>query len=158
MRAVLVLLFIVAGSGCAGSLKQEIHTEDVNENDITGTYSLIFCSGWYEADRIAVALLGNEDSPYSLEPYGPDFDCSTLRHLAAKEALARAYNFERSNPDFAGAQFSRILDGSGGIVGYEMRPLYLALRYGAPDIYDIYYWRRDDKVLFRIWIPWKVTR
>ncbi|MBF0559579.1 MAG: hypothetical protein HQL08_12465 [Nitrospirae bacterium] len=148
MAAVFALLFTVAGSGCA---RQEIRTDNATENEIAGTYSLIVCSDWYGSDLVTVAVLSKEDAPYALVPYGPDFNCSITKHQAAKDALAEAAGIIRRNPDVAGTQLGRITDISGKVLGYEVRPVYRAFRYGSPDIFETFYWRENDKVFFKIW-------
>ncbi len=132
------------------SLKHEIQTEDASEKEITGTYSLILYGGIYANALETLAILAKEDSPYTIEPYAPDFDYKVIKHLSAEEALARAFNFTGRNPDFSRVQLARIVDSSGRIIGYEVRPLYFGFTFGAPDLLNIYYWRKGNKVFVKM--------
>src|SRR5208283_5461037 len=150
--AVLLLFFAVVVTACGISLKQEIRTEDASEKEITGTYSLILYSAMHEGDLETLAILAKEDSPYTIVPYAPEFDYKIIKHMPAKDALAEAFSFTSRHPDFSRAQLARIVDSSGRVIGYEIRPLYRAFRYGSPDVLDIHYWRKGDKVFVKIWI------
>ncbi|HKN18620.1 MAG TPA: hypothetical protein VJW95_02390 [Dissulfurispiraceae bacterium] len=154
----IVLLFFAVMSAACGALKQEIRTEDASEKEITGVYSLILYGGTYGNQLEAVAILSKEDSPYTIVPYAPEFDFSIIRHLPAKEALAGAFSFISRHPDFSRAQIARIVDSGGGVIGYEIRPLYWPFTYGAPDVLYTYYWRKGDKVYVDMWLLRKEER
>ncbi len=147
---VLLLFFAFVLSSCGFSLQHEIRTEDASENEIAGTYSLILYGGIFAKSVETVAILADEDSPYTIEPYAPDYDYKIIKHLPAKEALAHAYSFISRNPDFSRAQTARIVDSTGKLIGYEIRPLYLTFTMGALDVLDIYYWKKGDKVFVRM--------
>jgi len=150
LPAVLVLLFSVVVTACGPLLKQEIRTEDASEKEIAGTYSLILYGGTYGNELATVAILAKEDSPYTIVPYAPEFDYKIIKQLPAKEALAEAFSFTSRNPDFSRAQLARIVDNSGSVIGYEIRPLYRPFTYGATDVLYINYWRKHDKVYVRM--------
>ena len=152
LQAVLLLFFAVVVTACGLSLKQEFRIEDASEKEITGTYSLIFYGGTYGNDLAAVAILAREDSPYTIIPYAPEFDYKVIKHVPAKEALAEAFRFTSRHPDFYRAQLARIVDNSGGVIGYEIRPLYRPVTLGDPDRLNIYYWRKGDKIFVRMWV------
>ncbi|MGO9013726.1 MAG: hypothetical protein ACLQF0_01985 [Dissulfurispiraceae bacterium] len=156
--AVLLLFFSFVVTACGFSLKHEIRTEDASEKEITGTYSLILYGGIYARALETVAILADEDSPYTIEPYTPEYDYRIIKRLPAKEALAVAYSFISRNPDFTRAQTARIVDGTGRVIGYEIRPLYLTFTLAAPDIVDIHYWRKGDKVFVRMSLLRKYER
>jgi hypothetical protein len=146
----------VAVAACV--LSQEIRTEDASEKEIAGTYSLIFYGGTYGTDLLTVAILAKEDSPYSIIPYAPEFDYKIKKHMPAKEALAEAISFISRHPEFSRVQIARIVDNSGRVIGYEIRPLYRVFTYGAPDVLNIYYWRKGDNVFVRMWFLRKEER
>ena len=146
LPAVLLLCFAVVVTACGLSLQREIRTEDASEKEIAGTYSLILYGGTYWDDLKRVAILAKEDSPYTIVPYAPEFDYKIIKHVPAKEALAGAFSFISQHPDFARAQIARIVDSSGRVIGYEVRPLYMAFTFGDTDLLYIYYWREGDKV------------
>jgi hypothetical protein len=157
LHAVLGLFFAVVVTACGLSLKQDIRTEDASEKEITGTYSLILYGGTYGDDLETVAILA-KDSPYTIVPYAPEFDYKIIKHIPAKDALAEAFSFTSRHPDFSRAQIARIVDSSGRVIGYEIRPLYRAFTYGSPDVLYTYYWREGDKVFVKMWILRKEER
>ncbi len=158
LPAVLLLVFAVVVTACGSSLKQEIRLEGASEKEIDGTFSLVLYGGTYGNEVRALAILYKEDSPYTIEPYAPEFDYKIIKHMLAKDALAEAYRFTSQNPDFARAQIAKIVDSSGSILGYEIRPLYRPFRYGAPDVLYTYYWRKGDKVYVDMWVLRKEER
>jgi hypothetical protein len=157
LPAVTVLFFVVLVTAC-GLLKQEIRTEDASEKEIAGTYSLILYGGTSGNDLQTIAILAKEDSPYAIIPYAPGFDYRIIKHVPAKEALAEAFSFTSRHPDFYRAQLARIVDSSGRVLGYEIRPLYRAVTYGSPDVLYTYYWRKGDKVFVDMWVLPKEER
>ena len=150
LPAVLALFCSVVVTACGLSLKHEIRTEDASEKEIAGTYSLVLYGGPSVNNLATVAILGKEDSPYTIVPYTPEFDYKVIKHVPAKEALAGAFSFISRHRDFSRAQFARIVDSSGKVIGYEIRPLYMSFTFGAPDLLDIYYWRNGDKVFVKM--------
>ena len=158
LPAVLLLFFAGVVTACGLSLKHEIRTEDASETEIAGTYSLILYGGTFGNDLGAVAILAKEDTPYTVLPYAPEFDYKIIKHMPAKEALAEAFSFTSRHPDFYRSQITRIVDSSGRVIGYEIRPLYRTFTYGDPDVLYTYYWREGDKVFVDMWILRKEER
>lgn len=158
LPVVMLLFFAFLVTACGISLKHEIRTEDASDKEIAGTYSLILYGGIYARALETVAILADEDSPYTIEPYAPEYDYRIIKHLPAKEAIAVAYSYISRNPNFSGAQTARIIDSTGRLIGYEIRPLYLTFTLAAPDIVDIHYWRKGDKVFVRMSLLRKYER
>ncbi len=59
--------------------------------------------------------------------------------MSGPEALQAASSFVRKNLSFMSAQVSAILDPSGRTIGYEVRPLFRQMAYGAEDVMSITY-------------------
>ncbi len=148
----------VVSSGCGLSLKQEIRTESAAEKEVSGVYSLILYGGRTGEDMETAAILDREDDSYTIVPYAPDFDYRIIKHLPAKEALADAYRFVSFHPSFSHAQLARIVDSSGAVIGYEVRPLYMTFTYGLSDVLDISYWRRGEKVFVKVKLKEAIER
>ena len=149
--SIIMLLFLAAAiSSCGLSLKQEIQTESATGAEISGMYSLILYGGRHGNDLESVAILAREDAPYTIVPYAREFDYKIIKHVPAKEALAKAYKFVSFHPAFSQTQLARIVDSSGRVLGYEIRPLYAPYTYGLSDVLDIYYWKKDDKVFVKM--------
>src|SRR5271157_6235676 len=156
MFSVFILAIAVVSSGCASY--QEIRTEDASEKEVAGTYSLILYGGRHGNDLETVAILNKEDAPYEIVPYAPEFDYLIEKHVPAKEALAKAYKFVSFNPYYSRTQLTRIIDSSGSLLGYEIRPLYQPLAYGYYDVLYIDYWRKDGKVFVKMKLIYEVER
>lgn len=150
LTLIMVFFVAVANSGCALSLKQEIRTESATETEIAGAYSLVLYGARHGNDLESVAILAKDDAPYTIVPYAPAFDYRIMKHLDAKDALARGKAFVSFHPAFSQAQLARIADSSGRVIGYEIRPIYHAFTFGISDVLDIFYWRSDDKVFVKM--------
>ena len=72
------------------------------------------------------------------------------RHVPGKEALAEAEAFAKFNPSFWKARLRGIVDPSGALIGYEVRPLYSPLDFGYPDVFDVDYLLKDKTVTVMI--------
>ncbi|HWR58768.1 MAG TPA: hypothetical protein VN328_07765 [Thermodesulfovibrionales bacterium] len=132
---------------------KDIRTEEARIADITGTFTLILYGGRFSRDVETVAFLDPEGDKYTLEPYAPDFDFRVIKGLSAKEASDKALHFVKAHFSFWTSQLSRILDDNGRAVGFELRPLYDPLTFGNPDVMDINYSLKGDKI--RIYIKLK---
>lgn len=124
-----------------------------NSSEVQGTFTLILYGGRYFRDVESVAVLDLEGDQYTFEPYAPAFDYREVKGLPAKEALADAESFLRSQYDFWRTQLRKVLDENGKIIGFEVRPLYYPLAFGVTDVLDINYGLKDSKV--RVYIRLK---
>ena len=142
-----VFLIITLGACVpAPSLK----TAEVQEKELTGTYTLILYGARYSADIETVGVLAREDTGYTFEVYAPDFDYTTKKNVPAREALAAARRFVAFHPAFRQSRLSAILDNRGVVVGYEVRPLYSPLDFGYSDVLDVTYILQDSRITIRI--------
>src|SRR5271169_1811926 len=150
------LAIAMVSSGCAPY--QEIRTQDASEKEVAGTYSLILYGGLHGNDLESVAILNKEDAPYEIVPYAPEFEYLIIKHVPAKEALAKAYKFVSFNPYYSRTQVARIIDSSGTLLGYEFRPLYQPFAYGYYDVLYIDYWKKDNRVFVKMHLIYDVER
>ena len=113
---------------------------------VTGTYTLLLYGCRYPADAQNVAFLVSDTSKYPLDIYDLDTSYKVKANVPAQQALNEANSFLRcTSYRLWQTQLQSIPDGSGGIIGYEMRPLYLPLEFGKPDILLINYALRNGK-------------
>jgi len=133
-------------------------TVPVDAQGITGTYTLILYGGRYSSDIENVAILDKEGDQYTFVMYAPEFDYVVKRHVAAKEALAEAETFVRFHYAFWKSQLKAIVDTSGIPIGYEVRPLYLPLDFGYPDVLDVDYLAKDNSVTVMISLKRELRR
>ncbi|HUI46362.1 MAG TPA: hypothetical protein VL122_10325 [Nitrospirota bacterium] len=116
--------------------------------EIAGTYTLLLYGCRYPSDVKNAAFFVKEGSKYPLEIFDLDTSYKTIKGLTAQQALAKAEAFLRCSTYLVWqTQLSRIPDDSGGIIGYEMRPLYLAYQLGQADVLYISYFLKRGKVI-----------
>lgn len=123
---------------------ESLRTEGVSAGSVAGTFTLILYGGRHFRDVESLAILDLEGDQYTFEPYAPDFDFRKIKGLSAKDALDNAQVFLSSHYAFRRSVLSRILDGSGKTVGYEVRPFYDPLTFGVTDVLDVEYVPRSD--------------
>jgi hypothetical protein len=104
--------------------------------------------GCHYPDQIDnVAILVSDNSRYPLEIYDLDTSFKVNRGVPSKRAVVEADEFVRcSSHKIWQTRISKILDGSGGTMGYEFRPLYDVIEFGTPDVLMISYALKDGKV------------
>jgi hypothetical protein len=144
--AAFALLFCI--SSCVPAVYLTTVPADIRE--IKGTYSLILYGGRHGSDIENVAILDNEEDQYTFMVYAPEFDYKVKKHIPAKEALAEAEAFVRFHHSFWRAQLKGIVDPSGVLIGYEVRPLYSPLDFGYPDVLEVDYLIKENEVTVRI--------
>jgi hypothetical protein len=130
-----------------------LKTIEASPSEITGTFTLILYGGNYADDLETIAILDLEGDRYRFEPFAPDFDYRLRPGMPAKEAFATAEKFVSFHSAFWRTQLSKILDRSGNVIGFELRPLYRPLVYGFSDILEVNYWPKEDgkiKVMIRL--------
>jgi hypothetical protein len=158
ISVIFVLASFIVIAGVASVCAADLRTEEVGPANIKGTFDLILYGGRYFRDVETAAFLDIEGDLYRLEPYAPDFDYRIIRGLSAKEALERAEQFVSGRYDFWRSLLSRIIDEQGKTVGYEVRPLYHVPAFGVPDVMNIDYVTKGDKIRIYIRLKPEVER
>ena len=129
---------------------KSLKTVSPNTVDVQGTYTLILYGGSYSGDLETVAILDREGDRYTFEPYAPAFNYRVIKGQTSDHALPAAEQFVRRNPSYHSEQLRSVLDETGTVIGYELRPLYLTFVYGTSDVLDIDYRSRGEKVIVTI--------
>jgi hypothetical protein len=141
-----VILLAITLTACVPSIR--LMPSAAKPAEMTGTYALLLYGCHYPSDVKNAAFFVEEGSKYPLEIFDLDTSYKTIKGLSAQEALAKAEAFLRcSTYSVWQTQFSRIPDGSGGIVGYEMRPLFIPYQLGLADVLNISYSLKGGKVI-----------
>jgi len=153
LSAVLAL-FALASCASATYLK----TEEAKSIDVTATYTLFLYGQRYSNDVENLAVLDKEGDAYTFAIYAPGYDYRVERQVPGKDALADAERFIRAGYAARSVRPSEILDASGHLLGYELRPLYSPADYGYPDILDVSYLVEDGKVTVRIGLKQEIQR
>ena len=151
LPAALVMLY-----ACAAGPRLRVRPAQTVENGKT-RYNLILYGGRYEDDLSSMAIIEIRSTPYRISPYAPKFDFRVLKNLDARQAMGTAVRFLKSiNPNYIGVTKNLILSPGGRPIGYEVRPLYLPIVYGIPDILETAYrvWGKPVKgrITVRAWI------
>ena len=143
-----VLAGILFLQGCIQG--KRLRTEATQTADFQGAYTLILYGGNYSGDLETVAILDREGDRYTFEPYAPAFNYKVIKGQTSDHALPAAEQFVRRNPSYHSEQLRSVLDETGTVIGYELRPLYLPFVYGTSDVLDIDYRSRGEKVIVTI--------
>lgn len=125
----------------------QLKTVPLSAADIDGMFTLILYGGNYSNDLETVAILGRENDRYTFEPSAPEFNYTVRKGVPAKDAIAEAEAFISRHTSFHQSKISGIVDKSGTMIGYEFRPLYLPITFGAEDIIDMNYTMEANKVI-----------
>ena len=125
----------------------QLTTTSADQNLITGTYTLLLYGCHYSDQIDNVAILVDENSKYPLEIYDIDTSYTVKNSVSAQQAIAEADAFVRcSTRRILETQITRIPDDSGGTIGFEVRPLYIVMEFGTPDVLRINYSLLNGKV------------
>jgi hypothetical protein len=138
-----LIIVLAAGYACS---QRYLRTESATPGEITGTYTLILYGGNYANSVKNIAILAKEGTPYTFDIYEPSFDYRIIKGVPSREALTAAEKFVRSNPNFWKIQINEILAPQGGVIGYEVKPLYYPTAFGNSDIIRTYYKMTGNKV------------
>ena len=132
ITAFLAFLLIIS-SGCAGG--QSLTAVQVQGiGDTTGLYTLILYHEAQYGGLKTIAFLVPAGNGYSLAPYAPEYDYTTISNVGGQEGLRQAIAFISNNPTYTNYEIHRISDPMGKTVGYEVRPLYDATANGRSDV------------------------
>ena len=142
--AMLLMLGVVLTACVPG---KQLLARAADPAEVKGAYTLLLYGCHYPDDIKNVALLVAEGSRYPLEIYDLDTSYKVKKGVPAQQALSEAYSFVRCSPHrIWQPQLLRIPYDSGGTIGYEIRPLYLPLEFGFPDVLLISYALKDGMV------------
>jgi hypothetical protein len=127
--------------------------------EMKGTFTLLLYGCNYPSDVKNVAFFVSENSKYPLDIFDIDSSYKVKKGLSAQQAMDAANSFVRcSSYKVWQTQLQLIPDDSGGIVGYELRPLYLPYQLGAVDAMIINYFLKNGKVVTYIKLDPDVER
>jgi hypothetical protein len=141
----LMTIALVALQACMTGI--QLRTTSADRSAISGSYTLLLYGCHYPDQIDNVAILVDENSRYPVEIYDLNTSFKVKKGVPAQQAVMEADEFVRcSFHKVWQTQISRILDDSGGTVGYEFRPLYNVTEFGAPDVLMIGYSLKDGKV------------
>lgn len=156
MKKVFVIILLISLlSGCNFSLLRGsglaiIPITDRDITDSTENFTLILYGANHSDDLKTIAILDKEGDGYEFEPYAPEFEYKTKKHLPAQEALSEAGKFVSWHHSFQDIRLSKLLDKNGSVTGYEVRPLYYPFDLGLSEVLDVDYIPKGSKIIVRI--------
>jgi hypothetical protein len=147
VAAALIVIFTI--QGC--SLGTQLRTETADSKGIEGTYDLFTYGCRYPDDIEHAAFLIAPDKAGMVELYVPATSYKVKQGIPADQALAEANTHVRCGVRTVEAiRFLRILDGSGGTLGFEVLPRYPATNVGGMDPLNVSYALEDGKIIVYI--------
>lgn len=135
--AVSLLLFL---SGCVSGTLLTTHSVAMQNQPEKGPYTLILYGGQNPYDFASVAILDREDDQYRIQPYGSSFNYRTFEGVAGADAIERGNRFLANLSNYRRTELREIFGPGNAVIGYEMRPIFLAVNTGGfGDILDTMY-------------------
>ena len=151
--AILLLLCLLSFSCTPGGVR--LSAQGVSAVEPTGTYTAILYGCNFTDDPYSVAFLDKEGDAYAMEPYAPPYNYRIATGVGAKDAFTMAEGFLHCSTALQSYLLKEVVVPGGGIIGYEIRPLYYPFVYGAGDMLSVDYWLNDGRVMIHIRLePW----
>jgi len=131
-------LLLVFSSGCAtGQALRAVRVQGIE--DANGPYTLILYREEEYFGLKTVAFLVPKGNGYSLQPYAPEYNYTTIHNISGQEGIQLAIALFHKNRDYTNYEIRRISDLGGKTVGFEIRPLYFATVEGRGDVMRVEY-------------------
>ncbi len=142
-----ILLLFAAAMLQACVPANQLVPRSASPDELSGTYTLMLYGCHYSDQINNIAILVPGGSKYPVEIFDLDTSYKLKKDVPAKQAFAEADAFVRcSTYRVWQTQLMRIPDGSGGTIGYELRPLYVPYEFGMPDVLRISYSLHENAV------------
>ena len=136
----LILIAFLALTLQACAAGKQLTTASARPADLQGSYTLLLYGCHYPEEIKNLAILVDERSKYPVEIYDIPSSYQVKKGVPGPEALAEADAFVRcSTRRVDGTQLRRIVDDTGGTIGYEVRPIYFPLEFGKIDVLFVTY-------------------
>jgi hypothetical protein len=140
-------LFVIAVSLAGCAVGTQLQTVTADPKGIQGTYDLYTYGCRYPDDIEHAAFLIVPDKAGMVELYVPATSYKVKRGFPADQALAEANTHVRCGVrTVEEIRVHRILDGSGGTLGFEILPRYPFTDEGGKDPLDVNYSLKDGKI------------
>jgi len=124
--------------GCMAG--KQLMTGAADPTEVKGTYTLLLYGCHYPAQIQNVAIFVAETSKYPVRIHDLDTSYTVKTGIPAEQALSEADRFVRcSTNKIWRTEMRKILDDSGGIIGYEVKPLYMPFEFGIADVIQTSY-------------------
>lgn len=143
MLAFAVALLVIGFASTAAA--RTAKTDMVSFSDIpSGSYKLVTYEQGTTNDPVMVAILQKEGTPYNLK-FGTRGIVKDLGTLPAEDAIKQAEAFVESSATVRDVEVAEIYGPDGTVLGYEVTPVFMPLRYGSSDVVDTHYDIQTDR-------------
>jgi hypothetical protein len=134
----LILVLAATLQGCM--LGKQLMTSGADPSEVKGTYTLLLYGCHYPAQIQEVAILVDEAGRYPVTIYDLDSSYRVKTGVPAEQALSEADQFVRCSTNrIWRTEMRKILDDSGGTLGFEVKPLYDPVQFGIPNVIETSY-------------------
>jgi hypothetical protein len=152
-----LLIAMTVIQGCA--FGSQLRTQTADPKSIGGTYDLILYGCRYPNDYEHAAFLISPETKYAISLFVPDTSYKVKKGLQAENALYEADAFVRCGVHtVTETRVHRIVDDSGGTIGYEILPRYPATDESGSDPLLVSYSLKEGKVTVYIRLSPDVER
>lgn len=135
---ILIVLLASTLQGCIAG--KQLMTAGADPSEVKGTYTLLLYGCHYPSQIQDVAILVDEAGRYPVTIHDLDTSYRVRKGVPAEQALSEADRFVRcSTFQIWRTELRKILDDSGGTVGYEVRPLFMPVQFGFADVIQTSY-------------------
>lgn len=136
---ILLAVFLLAMSVSVAPAADPVRFEPARPEEIRGQFSVILFDNAYGHGIQRIAFLDREGDRITIEPYALVDEYKIIRNLSGPDAYKRALDFVSVPTEIRTTRLSSIIDASGALIGYELRPLYYYLSYGTEDVLEVSY-------------------
>lgn len=143
----LAVAFLFVGMAAFSADAGGVKTDRVKPDDVqAGTYRVVGFERGTVNDPLRIAILQRSDVPYNLK-FKTAGVSREVAGLSETDAIRRAEAFVKSNPAVTETEVSRIYGDDGTLIGYEVSPVFMPMRYGSSDVVDSHYRISEDRTL-----------
>ncbi len=140
---------LITGAVCVAACTsgRYLKTEEIALLAPDGQANLLLYGCRYPDDIENIAILDWEDDPFTIEIHAPDFSYEVLHGLRSDEAFQQAEHFIECSFFYERRQINRIVGPGGQTVGFEVRPLYSAIRFGIRNVLIVNYVLKGNRII-----------
>ncbi len=138
MRSLLIAIILpVIMVSCSGL--KTLQTSPAVMDDIKGNFDVIF---YYDPDpdnikKVAILDIAGDD--HTISVYDTHYNIREKNNVPSEEAFNSAVEHVKGHLEYDTYKIKRIHAPDGSTIGFEVRPIYVAIRYGMSDVLDIHY-------------------
>jgi len=138
IRLLPVFLLALSLAACAGGNRILKTAQQKDPLPDTGPVRLILYEGNAPSDPRKLAIIEVDDA-WEITPWGRERLYRVFRAGNAREAADEAVAFLKQHRSAMGTETRTLFSPDGGVIGYELRPLYQPIELGQADVLSVVY-------------------